>query len=149
MATGRKTSKSLNCDARIIRKSIAYGKHTRLSERMFVAPASSRSNPILQRVHSKIQANPRFLVLDASSNKYDGILKWHTIVIYHWWIDGTVGDDRNIVALRVDEIIFDDAAFTVRACNRVAPIAVCASDAVGKWSGRVLCPWSDLFRNPL
>lgn len=68
-------------------------------------------------IRSSEDQSPLFRVLVVSTSKNDGVLKWHTNVIYHWRIDGTAGDDRNMVGLRLDEIICDEAVFTVWACH--------------------------------
>lgn len=115
-ATGRKVSKTLYLEGRIVRKSLAYRQRTRVSERAFGAPGDQQLKPTLLRLGTKIHANPLFRLL-FTMNKNDKTIKCATNVMWHTRIDGTSADDRNWVGLRLDEIIFDEAAFTNYVCH--------------------------------
>lgn len=115
-ATGRKVSKTLYLEGRIVRKSLAYRKRTRVSERMFAAPGDQQLQPTLLRLGTKLHTNPLFRLLFAI-NKNDKTIKCRTNVTWHTRIDGMSGDDRNMVGLRLDEIIYDEGAFTNRVCH--------------------------------
>lgn len=114
--TARKVSKTLMLEGRIVRKSLAYRKRTRLSERMFAAPGDQQLQPTLLRLGTKIHANPLFTLL-FEMNKNNKTITCRTNVVWHTRIDGTSADDRNMVGLRLDEIIFDEAAYTIGVCH--------------------------------
>jgi len=112
LATGRKSYKTGNLELRIIRKSLAYRQHERLSERAFGTPGENQLVPVRSRILTRINSNPLFKLMLEGFNKNEGMLRWRTNVVWHFRLDGTSGDDRNWVGLRLDEIIFDEAAFT-------------------------------------
>ena len=117
LATGRKSYKTGNLELRIIRKSLAYRQHERLSERAFGTPGENQLVPVRSRILTRINSNPLFKLMLEGFNKNEGMLRWRTNVVWHFRLDGTSGDDRNWVGLRLDEIIFDEAAFTIRQCH--------------------------------
>lgn len=118
LATGRKTAKTLYLEARIMRKSMLYRNKRRISERAFGAPGDQQLQPTILRLMTKIKINPLFTLMLTGYNKNDKVIKFATNVMWHLRIDGTAGDDRNWVGLRLDEFLFDEAAFTTQACHK-------------------------------
>lgn len=117
LCTGRKSGKTLYIEGRVIRKSLIYrGKS--LSERMFFTPGDNQINPTRERLITKIQGTPLFRMMLKGYNKNEGTLNWHTRVIWHIRIEGSFGDDRNMVGLRLEEQIGDEMAFSNLVCHR-------------------------------
>lgn len=116
LATARKTGKTIYDEVRIIQGGLThYGESA--SERMMVTPGEKQLDPIWDRVIARVNRNLLFRAMKLSANKNEGVLKFRTGVSWFFRIDGSSGSDINMVGLRLEEIIGDEMAFTVRATH--------------------------------
>lgn len=117
LCSGRKIIKTVNIEARVIRKALAHKRTASTSERMVVTPGENQIIPLQNRIDSKINNNPLFRMLRLGYNKNEGLLSFATNVVWYYRIDGASGTDANMVGLRAEEIIGDEMQLTVRICH--------------------------------
>lgn len=119
LATGRKTSKTLNIEARIIRSGITNRRRDgSVDERMFVTPGDNQMTPVWDRVLTRIHHNPLFYYLEESSQKNEGTINFRTGQKWYFRIEGSSGTDTNMIGLRCAEIVGDEMALGNSVCHR-------------------------------
>jgi len=116
LATGRKVAKTIiNIEGRILRNSIQ--QQGKISERMLVTAGEKQLDPLRDRIMTRIGRNPLFKMLLIEANKNAGIMRFAGGCIWYLRIEGTSGSDANMVGLRAEEIIMDEAQLGNFVCH--------------------------------
>ena len=108
--TSRKVGKTLTLESSIVQHGITYTKDT-AGEALLVTPGDHHLAPIRRRLDSKIKDIPFFNMMVKSFNKAEGVLEFHTGMI--WWmrVEGQRKLGESQVSLRASYIIGDEMAF--------------------------------------
>lgn len=109
VVSGRKVLKSTFIESMVIGLGMRHtGGHV---DGFFTTPAQAHMDPMLLRIEDKIDNTPLFAAMKDKWTHDDNILRFKS---GRWWIfrvEGVDGSGRNMVGIRADIIICDEAAF--------------------------------------
>lgn len=117
--TGRKTGKTVLIEGTIIRLGCIHeGDPVSPDEAMFFAPGQTHMAPVRDRVVSKLVGHSIFKHFLAKFNKNEGVLEFSTGLKWIVAIEGTSGQENNMVGFRTIYMLGDELAFGNHACER-------------------------------